>query len=365
MKSRLLKRRPPVGASLSGRQNYARTLGRLLATVAGLSALHVAAMVGFEGMAPFDALWLTATTLTSVGYGDLAAATPAGRLATMLLIYLGGIWVAFRAAGTYFDQRAERRERMRLGEWRWTMRDHVLILNVPSDDAESYVMRLVREFRDSGRFRDAPIELVGRCFAQGLPRELRDLGVVHQVGDAWAPEWLARADAAEAAAVVVLAASEIDPVSDSIALDIVHRLRELGARGTVVAEAVADENRERLKRMGADAVIRPLRGYPEMIVRAVAAPGAEAILEDLFTSRGEELWRFAAAVAGWSWSEVVARLLAEDIGLPIAYRTPDDRVVVNPPGSTIVEAEHLYVLVREGNERDDAAVAALLRRAPG
>jgi len=61
---------------------------------------------------------LTMTTMTTVGYGDYTAQTYPGRLATMLLVFLGGIWVAFQTAATYFDYRAERRERMRLGRWR-------------------------------------------------------------------------------------------------------------------------------------------------------------------------------------------------------------------------------------------------------
>jgi voltage-gated potassium channel len=51
-----------------------------------------------------------------------------------------------------------------------------------------------------------------------------------------------------------------------------------------------------MRRFGADLVVRPLRGYPEMIIRALAAPGAEKILEDLFTSKGDECWRYDVSV---------------------------------------------------------------------
>lgn len=122
-----------------------------------------------------------------------------------------------------------------------------------------------------------------------------------------------------------------------------------------------DANRPRLKRFGADIVVRPLRGYPEMIVRALAAPGAEAILEDLFTSRGDECWRYDVAVSGWRWADLVSTLVREGVGVPLGYRSrPGQEIVVNPPPGTAVEADKLFVLVREGHARPDREVAALL-----
>ena len=53
--------------------------------------LHVVAMNQLEGLALHDALWLTLTTATTVGYGDLSPSTLWGRLATVILIYGGGI----------------------------------------------------------------------------------------------------------------------------------------------------------------------------------------------------------------------------------------------------------------------------------
>ena len=111
-----------------------------------------------------------------------------------------------------------------------------------------------------------------------------------------------------------------------------------------------------------DVVVRPMRGYPEIIVRALAAPGAEARLEDLFTSRGDECWRYDVTVSGWKWGDLVSTLVMRDIGVPIAYRAPDEEVVVNPRPKTVVEADKLFVLVREGNARPDDEIARLLSR---
>lgn len=248
------------------------------------------------------------------------------------------------------------------------MSDHILILNAPAENALAYLTRLVCELRDSRRFRERVVQIVTPCFGAGLPEPIHRLGVIHYAGDPWGAEALAASNAAEADTIIILAESDSDPGSDSRTLDMVDRLRGIGARGRILAECVDDANRTRMRRFGADLVVRPLRGYPEMIVRALAAPGTEAILEDLFTSRGDECWRYDIDVADWCWADLVALLVRRDIGVPIAFRRAEDqKVVINPPPDVTLDADKLYVLVRTDNARPDEEIASLLRaaRPPG
>jgi len=327
-----------------------------------LAAAHVLAIVVFEGLTPFQALWLTMTTITTVGYGDLVAETIAGRLSTILLVYLGGIWIAFQSAATYFEYRADRRERRRRGRWKWHMTDHILLLNVPAQDT-AYLHRLLKEFQASRRFRRKRVQVVSTGFPEGLPDSLSEMGLVHYSGYPWDSDALRSASAADADVIAVFAESDSDVATDGRTLDIIDRLRDIGAEGRILAECVDDRNRPRFKRFGADLVVRPLRGYPEMIVRALAAPGAEQILEDLFTSRGDEVWRYDVCVSGWPWGELVSALVKEDIGVPIAFRRSiREDIIINPMPDVRIEADKIYVLVREGNARPDKDIAALLAR---
>ncbi|HSK40496.1 MAG TPA: potassium channel family protein [Arenibaculum sp.] len=354
------KRRTSVGALIPSARPL-RSLRRLVVLLLVLASLHVAAMVAFEGLNPFEALWLTMTTMTTVGYGDYSAETYPGRLSTMLLVFLGGIWVAFQSAATYFEYRSDRRDLMRCGRWRWNMHDHILILNTPAKNATAYLIRLACEFRASRRFRDRVLQIVTTCFETGLPESLHKLGVVHFSGEPWDPQALEAANGESADVIVILAESDSDPGSDSRTLDIVDRLRGMGARGRIIAECVDDTNRPRMRRFGADIVVRPLRGYPEMIVRALAAPGAEAILEDLFTSKGDECWRYDVDVTAWQWAELASMLIKHDIGVPVAFRSAKDKKIrINPSPDTFVEADKLYVLVRAGNARPDEEICALV-----
>lgn len=91
--------------------------------------LHSAFMVHYEGLSIEDAVWLTFTTATTVGYGDISASTTQGRIATVFLIYLGGIFILAKVVGDYFDYRFAVREQKTKGHWSWDMNQHIVILN--------------------------------------------------------------------------------------------------------------------------------------------------------------------------------------------------------------------------------------------
>ena len=104
-RSRPLRFRRSVVRDLRNRIRFA-LVGLLI-----LIGLHVAAMMAFEGLSLGEAVWLTFTTITTTGYGDLSAKTPAGRAATIVLIYLSGIFLLTQAGGAFFEFRILRRER--------------------------------------------------------------------------------------------------------------------------------------------------------------------------------------------------------------------------------------------------------------
>ena len=361
--------RRPGKAKLRFRRSVVRDLrNRLRFAVGGLVVLiglHVIAMMALEHLKLGEAVWLTFTTITTTGYGDYAAKTTAGRAATIVLIYLSGIFLLTQAGGAFFELRALRRERQRRGEWRWSMRDHIVFVNTPQAEPADYLRRLLDQLhRSHAGYKDVPSLVLTEAFPDGLPPDLEDDPLIVQLkGRFDDPVALEAAGVDTARVVVVLAEREGDRQSDSRTFDVIHRLRECGVTARIVAECVDDANRERLKRAGATSVVRPMRGYPEMIVRAIVAPGTERIIERLFTSEGDECLRFDVELDGLAWSRIASAVLEADCGTAIAYADRDGGLHTNPAPRLAVSGSALFVLVDDAQTPTDAKIAAALAAA--
>ena len=65
---------------------------KLISVLAALALVIIVGTIGFiiiERMSPFDALYMTVITLSTVGFGEITPLHDAGRLLAMLLIVFG------------------------------------------------------------------------------------------------------------------------------------------------------------------------------------------------------------------------------------------------------------------------------------
>ena len=327
-------------------------------------ALHIIAMLYFEGMGFADALWLTLTTVTTVGYGDLSASTLPGRAATILLLYGGGIFVLAKSAGDYFDFRMMQRDKKVKGFWRWNLSEHIVIINTPEHHSEQYLVRLIEQIRASDRFRETPVQILCTVFPDGLPESIKKLGgVVHFQGRADDVHKMQDVNVGEAAAIIVLAGEAQGVYSDGRTFDILHRLSDLKVKATILAECGDDENRARLLSAGADTVIRPIRAYPEMIVRALVAPGSELIIENMFTSNRDEYLRYEVDIRDVLWADVACQFIRDDLGIVIAYiDSASGELECNPSAHTKVQASALFLMVRDQHKTSLSDVERAIAR---
>ena len=338
-----------------------RTLIRAGLYLLTVFALHSWIMVAVEGLSVDEAIWLTLTTVVTVGYGDFSAQTVVGRIATIVLIYVGSIFVLFHVAADYFQYRSERKMAMLRGRWAWKMKNHVLLLNSPSINRDRYLLGLVEQLHRTEKWSDCPVLLLTKDFGEGLPEEFQEAGVVHYHGDATSPEDLEAVHAADAAVLLVLAENAGERRSDEMTFNILHRLKDLEVKGRIVAECVRRANRPRLREAGADCVMRPVRFYPEIVVRAIDSPGTEQILENLFMCESDECRAFDVSVDGVRWSTLAGALMTNRLGTAVAYHDPtvdnEQNLRFNPDPEEIVKTDQLYLIVKpdRGVTADDIA----------
>ena len=344
---KIFRRRQRRRMALQTNSERRRHIADLFLGLFLLLSLNVLAMMWFEQLPLPDAIWLTFTTVTTVGYGDLVASTAEGRLATIFLVYIVGIFLLARIVGEWIDYRFDRRDRMRRGIWSWKMKNHILILNTPDVHGDHYLRLLVEQIRDTPQLAELPIQVFSPHFPEGLPTDIAGMEVVLRSGKPEGRVNLSEANIEDAKFVVLLAVDTNDPRSDSVNLDMLDQMSEYTLSGKIIVECVLEPNRERFKRLGASAVIRPIRAYPELMVRTMSAPGTESILEDLFVYAGNHPRRYDVNFSNRKWGELASLLLEKGLGTPLGYLSGEDEMTTNPSPDADVSGHALFVMVSQ------------------
>jgi voltage-gated potassium channel len=330
----------PMSGMIKGR------IKRLFGILAGLLVFQVLLIWSVEDLSLFESAWMTMTTLVTVGYGDFAPQTVVGRLSTIVLMFVAAITVMTLIVSDFIEYRFYRRQRILTGRWIYKMQDHIVIINTPQTGGEQYFARFASQVRAVPGYEAIPIMILTRQFPNGLPPELSDTGLVHFHGSGSDPVALKAVHAGSARHIIVLASDEADPASDSLTFDIAHRLGESNLCHHVTVECVQDENRPRFKALGVRTIIRPVRTYPEIMVRSVVAPGSEKVLEDLFNYQQDHPHRYEIELDDLNWADIVSALIRHGIGTALAYIDDSNEVICHPPTDVEIEGKGLIVLVK-------------------
>ncbi|MGP4844778.1 potassium channel family protein [Marinobacter sp. 1Y8] len=319
---------------------------RMVLILLGLLVFQVCMLMVVEGMSLLEAVWLTFTTLATVGYGDISPVTPLGRVLTVIVMYIMAITVLTLLVSDYIEYRFYRRERIVKGRWRYSMKDHIVIINTPKNGGSQYFIRLASQIRAVPGYESIPIQVLTRQYPEGLPSEVRDAGIVHYHGSGSDANAMRAVNIIDARYIIVLAPDSSDADSDSVTFDIAHRLSEMQLANRVTLECVNDDNRPRFTTLGIRTVIRPVRTYPEIMVRAVISPGSEKVLEDLFNYQHDHPHRYELPLDDLSWADIVSALIRHGIGTALAYIDADNEVICHPEANKEVEGKALIVLVK-------------------
>lgn len=258
-----------------------------------------------EGWRWADALYMSVTTVTSVGFMELYPLSQAGRAFTMVLILLGvtglGIWWALMTALIVeldLGGALRRRRVMRSIE---ALSDHHIVCGVGRMGRV-----VVAEMLDAGH----PLVVIEQDLARiAMVRETQpDLLVIE--GDATLEKTLERAQIHKARGLAACLAADADNIL------VCMTARHLNPELTMVARAYSEESLEKLRRVGAVRVVSPNVTGGVRMAYSLLRPHVVDFLECAISGAGIELRLEQAAIP--RGSHFVGQSLAE---LRIPQRT--------------------------------------------
>ncbi|PZC48458.1 MAG: voltage-gated potassium channel [Chloroflexi bacterium] len=316
--------RPHLPSQLGSRLPTGPAVAKLRYSLAGLLlvvGIGVGGYVWIADFSPFDALYQTVLTVTTIGFQEVNPMGRDGRAFTIVLSIVGVTMVLFvmGSAATVIFEGDVRRD---WGAWRMTrqidaLRDHVIVCGAGRVGRE-----VVREL--AARHREFVIvdrrpESVGICLAEGWP-------VVE--GDASNHDVLRQAGADRASGLVV--------ATDSDAQNTFITLTAKGVNPSlyVVARSADPEAEATFAQAGADRVISPTTIAGRRMALAIVHPSVVDFAETVLRGGGDEPVIAQIDIsAGAAWEGMtIAQAFAERPTRVLGLRAAGGPLDVAPSG---------------------------------
>ena len=308
--------------------------------VAGLVFLSIAVVIGtvgymiIEGVAFFDAFYMVAITVSTVGFQQEFPLSTLGRLWTITVIGLGlgaALYTAVASVEYLVDLGADRRRRTMLKDID-RLRDHVILCGFGRVGRGTWAV--LRE-------RDLPVVVIDSDSDRA--EAARAAGAMALHGDATHNDVLALAGIDHAEAVIACVADDSDNLV--IALSVKALRPEL----RVICRATEIESERKLRLAGADAVVAPQAVGAERLAMMALQPELAQIFDVVINGnavefRVEELdIDPECRLAGKTIRESGIR--QESGATILAIEGERDRVIVNPgPDVQLTPGERLVVV---------------------
>ncbi len=302
-----------------------------------------------EGWSILDSLYVTAQTVTTVGFGDLAPSTVAGRAFATVFMMVGVGIVLYALTSTVqsivqselletFGQRRRSRKMSKL-------RDHFIICG--AGRVGSHLVRSLQGANDTFVVIERETKKV---------EELMNLGIAVLVRDATLEESLREAGVEHARGLAACLADDADNVY------VVLTARDLNPNLHIVARAAEEQAENKLIRAGANRVVAPTIIGGHRMAMALTKPAVGDFLDSI-TANQLELGFEQLEVE--PMSPLVGRKLSEtnirselDI-VVVSIRRNNGQIVFNPSGEARIEGGDMLIAI--GNAEALTKLNALAR----
>jgi voltage-gated potassium channel len=253
-----------------------RHIALLVCLSAILVGIGIAGFMGISGSSFVDALYMTVSTLTTVGMGEVSPLDAQGRLFTVALILLGVGFVAYTL--TYFTKifldgnLADAYRRAQVEKLIGRLKDHYIICGY-GQMGQIVARELLRS--------DVPVVVIEK--EETAVARLKEKKVLYIDGDATEEENLVDAGIAKAKGVVTVVEK------DSENLFIVLTARDLNKDLLIYSRSHAPGSDKKLLKAGATQVVSPYVTGGMRIVHNILRPTVLSFMEVALSEQGMDL----------------------------------------------------------------------------
>ena len=316
-----------------------RSRSSLAAAAMALSVVLAVGVTGYmliTGLGFIDALYMTVTTISTVGFREVAPLGPTGQLFTIALI-ICGVGIVFYSASMVARDLIEGELRRGFGRRKVERQiartsDHVIVCGFG---------RMGRSVCKELAAKPVPFVVIDRE-AEAL-RHAENVGFLSVAGDASEDDVL-RAAGIERAQGLVAALS-----SDAANVYVVLTARELNPQLLIVARAEDERSERKLTHAGANRVVLPYAISGHRMAHALLRPAVLDVIDLATHYRNLDLQIEEVAVGGQTFcagKTLQESGLREQLGLiVIAIKKADDSMQFNPTADTRIEAGDSLVLM--------------------
>jgi voltage-gated potassium channel len=313
----------------------------ILTSIGATLAIGTIGFVAIDHYPPFDAFYMTLTTMTTVGYQEVHPLSQAGRVFNSFLIAFGvtTIFIAIGAMtqtiiewefGGLLNQRRNKKMIDRL-------KDHYIICGYG---------RVGRGAAAELAHAKAPFVVVD---AQPERAEMAMMaGQLAVAADATRDETLRQVGIERARGLVAALATDADN------LFVLLSAKGLNPKVHVAARAAEEGTEEKMRRAGADAVFAPYAITGHRLAQSMLRPHVVQFLDFTTTDLGKDIAIEQVPVD--PGSELVSRTIREmqvgpELGVIVmAIRKGDGQMVFNPPADTALRGgDYLIAMGRQAN----------------
>ena len=230
-----------------------------------------------EGWSFFDGLYMTAITLSTIGYGEINPLSDRGRVFTLFLIIAGGTIFAYALssaieyalASGLADQLRRRRLMKTLGD----LEQHIIVCGYGRVGRAA--ISTLREDKTALVIIDVDTEQV---------QQAREGGLLVVEGDATRDEVLREAGLERAKGLLVSTGD------DALNLFVVLSARTMNPSIYIVARSSRPENEAKLRRAGANSVVSPYQIGGRRMAHVLLRPNVTDFLDVVTLDNGLEIW---------------------------------------------------------------------------